>query len=579
LAPIAWPALRPSGRRGTLRANVSAADLAARLSRALPVAPAVGLGVAGPLLSADDPRLASALRSFADAVPTDPLSAWGTTCAQALRAWLGGQGSVRLGASAPALAAEFVQRAQASTGRTGALALDPLVERPAGAAPASLAIAQARLAARDVAVLVFEPRVDRETELEPLCALVRAARELGTRVLADETRTAGRVAPGLASTALGLEVDAVLLGDAVACGAPFGALLETDPGQVIATLVPPGPDPLALAFAAATAATLARAPVAADLAAHARELHATFAEAGAREALTIELLGPPALARIRIPPQESAPGPLLGAKYREELARFGAQPSEWLVTHALWPAWLPSLRRSVVRATSRLRTILVEVNSYLSGGLTWPFAEGDPLTRKRGVAVYRYPKLGNVDVVAEPGAMRITFHAGALGPITSSGFYVPTHLGGDFSIEADYELTQWSSGPDSACVGLFFQNDLSTGRYYAQRRLAGGEDQVYAGLDGEVSAMRDAGPRRGTFKLTRAGRVVTAAHRRGDAAEFVELGSTTHATDDDGILGLKIWSKVACDGIEVRVSSWRLVATPCPDQQSPLAPRPDPRRK
>ena len=69
--------------------------------------------------------------------------------------------------------------------------------------------------------------------------------------------------------------------------------------------------------------------------------------------------------------------------------------------------------------------------------------------RERGLSIYRYPARAAVDVRPADDAIRITFHPGPLGAITSSGFYVPTLLRGDFSATIHYRIRRWRPGPRS----------------------------------------------------------------------------------------------------------------------------------
>jgi len=542
-----------------------------------PAAP-LGTGFVGPLLDGGDARVAAALAGFVpDPLPLDPL-AWTEGAARALRAWLDSPGPVVFAADAAALGEEGVRTAIAGTGRTAALAIDPLVVRPPSAMPASPVAAAARVTKRDVAAIVLEPRVEDDAGLASLRELVALARAAGTWVIADETRTAGRTHPGSAARALGLECDLVLVGDAVACGRSFAALLARL-GAAGIRLSEPAPDALAFALARASATVLARTPVHEDLAACGTRLVQAFESAARREDLRAGFVGPPALARVDFAAQEGVAAPLLRWHFDAEMQRLGAVPSEWCVAHAWTPQVEARLAAALAATAGRLRTKLIESNSYLSGGLPWVFATGDEVLRQRGLARYRYPKLAAVAVDAEPAGVRIAFAPGPLGPVVSSGFFVPTHLRGDFSVEIDYALPRWSSGPDSACFGLFFQNDLSTGRYYAQRtRSAAGDDTVLGSFDGHLTPSVPVRAARGALRLVRQGRTVTAWHRE-DQDEWRELGRTDAATADDGIVGAKVWSKVSCDGLEAEVTALRLHATVAEGQGPPVPVRPDPRRR
>lgn len=556
------------------------ATLAAHLGVRLLDAPPVSLGHAGPLLATDDPAVLGALPQCvpADGAP-DARAQAAAAAAAALRTWLGVGGRIVLGASAGGLLERAVAEARARTGRAAVVALDPFVTRPRDALPLARSEAMARLGRGDVAALVFEPRVEDEAQVAELRALTEAARQHGVQIVADETRTAGRVHAGASALALSMAWDVLVLGPALACGQDFAALVEAggEPGETTVELADPPPGVLATVLACATATVLARQPVHDRLLAHGEQLARTFAEAAAREQIDCGLVGPAALARVHIATQEGVAAPLLRWHFAAEMERAGVGGGEWVVAHALWPELEPRLAAAVRATLGRLRTLLVESNSYLSGGLPYVFATDSAVLRERGLARYRYPKRGEVDVTTEGDRVRIRFAAGSLGPITSSGFFVPTHIRGDFTVEAEYELRQWSHGPDSACFGLFFQNELSTGRYYAQRTAArGAPEAVHGSFDGVLTPGRSVRGSRGAFRLARRGAVVTAWHRE-DGGDWQELGRTEHATTDDGILGAKIWSKLACEGLEAEVVGLRIEADPVPDQAPPVAARPDPR--
>jgi hypothetical protein len=193
--------------------------------------------------------------------------------------------------------------------------------------------------------------------------------------------------------------------------------------------------------------------------------------------------------------------------------------------------------------------------------------------------LYRYPRLGAVEVTPVDAAMRIAFAPGELGAVTSSGFYAPTRLCGDVDIRVRYVVRQWAPGPDSACLGLFLQNEASTARYYSQlMSTADAPDRltVAAGLAGALSARRDAG-REGWLRLARTGRTIAAAHRPHAAAPWVEL-ARAQGTGDDLVAGAKIWSKVRCDGLVVDLYDLQIDGTLAAEQPPLLGPRPDPRR-
>lgn len=538
----------------------------------------LGPGVEGALLAPDDGRLENALAEhLGEPWPEAPARAWCVPAAAALRSWLAVSGRVTLASDPATLMAAALEEATAASGRQALLAIEPLGQRPTAALPISRASAGERMAARDVAAVVFEPLLETPEDIGELRQLLRRARDAGARVIADESRTAGRVHAGSSARALALDVDEILLGPAIACGQAFAARLQLGNSDDVVT-AGVGPDALALALARSTARTLARQPVAAELAALGQAMRDAFASACAREHIVAALVGPAALARFKIATQEGTPAQLLHWHFAVELERAGVRASEWCVAHAGWTQQADRLRLALAATVGRMRTLLIENNSYISGGLPFVFPTPDATLRQRGLGIYRFPKRAPVDVTVAGDRVRIAFAKGSLGEIVSSGFFVPTRLTGDFEVEAEYDLPAWSSGPDSACFGLFFQNDLSTGRYYAQRTIAGSDDRVLGSFDGALTPAASVLARAGAFRLARVGRRVTAWHRQ-PGGPWRELGATDTATPDDGIVGAKIWSKVECDGLVAEVSALRLRATLAASQNPPLPIRPDPRAR
>jgi hypothetical protein len=303
-----------------------------------------------------------------------------------------------------------------------------------------------------------------------------------------------------------------------------------------------------------------------------------------REQLQIEWRGPVSMPALGWRGQESADGALIDHHFGLELAALG-----W---HVRGPLLFGSeLRRrggealgaAFDRALSRIRVKLIEYNSYLSGGLPYVFAGGDAVLRARGIALYRYPRLGAVRVApaADSAGMRIEFAPGSLGEVTSSGFFLPTAFVGDVDVAARYVLRRWQSGPDSACLGLFLQNAASSARYYSQVMNTAdrpNERTVAAGLAGRVSARVPAPGDSGWLRLVRRGDTVLASWRADAAGAWQQLGECRPATNDPLIIGAKIWSKVACDGLIADIVELTVRGQVADEQEPLLGPQPDPRR-
>lgn len=339
--------------------------------------------------------------------------------------------------------------------------------------------------------------------------------------------------------------------------------------------------------------TTDRAPLLADLAAGAdaaastdpraaaigERLRAAF-EAGCRKHdIHAELVGPPQRMDVRFSGQEDVSGELIGQVFVEELATRGVRAGPVLApSPALDEATVARLEAVLRDVLNRLRTLLIEANSYLSGGLRWPFPDGGAFLRERGLAVYRFPKRGPVDVSAIDDHMRIAFAPGPLGEVTSSGFYVPTKIRGDFDVTLRYRVRRWQPGPVAACLALFAQDEPSLQRYYAQIRSAANQERhAMANLCEQLSAPVPATADDGAFRLTRNGQRVVAYHRANDTDAWTRLGERADFAAADMVIGSKIWSSDRCDGLVADLYELRIEAEIPTDNLGPVPVRPDPR--
>lgn len=568
-------------------ASPSASEVLARLAAALGVAaPALpraadrDLTDAGSLAAIDAPWLARALA----APPDGGGLGGGLTGALAAFAGHAGASVATAGAAAVALAGAVRAAAAARPGRArmlvvGGAATDGsdgsgTTRLPAGdfaAAHAALAAAPGAFAA-----VVVEPWLPTPQDAALLRQLLAAARADGAAVVLDETRTALRAAPTTVAAALGLAADAVVLGPALAAGLPFAAVV----GPLAAGIAMPAADPVAGAVAAAVLAA-DRTPLLGALATAADALRAGIATAAAREAIDVAWRGPATMPELRFVGQEDADGGLIGLHFARELGELGVRVDGPLLLAAGALADIAPLRAAFDRALLRIRVLLVEYNSHLSGELPFAFPGGGPELRARGAGVYRYPRRGKVRVAVAPGGagIRIDFAPAPLGPVTSSGFFVPTAIRGDVDVTARYVLRRWESGPDSACLGLFLQNAASTARYYAQVMSTAQAPRVRlvaAGLAGVVSARQPAPADEGWLRIQRQGGVVRACHRATADAPWKLLGEHIGATADDLIVGAKIWSKDRTEGLVADVFDLTIDGSVSPQQEPLLGPRPDP---
>lgn len=423
----------------------------------------------------------------------------------------------------------------------------------------------------DASVLVVEPWLARPDDATALRELLAAAKARGATTIVDEAHTALRAAATTMTTALGLAADAVVFGPGLAANLPFAAIVGAD-----------GPDdamPTAAALAVAEAMLADDGEAAhAAVAARVASLQAAVAAAAVREQLAVTWAGPATMPQLGFAGQEDAPGSLIDEHFGRELAALGCRRAGPLAPVGDAPA---DVDRAFVAALARIRVLLVEYNSYLSGELPFAFPGGDPTLRARGACIYRFPRRGKVRVSAlsAAGGIRIAFAAGALGGVTSSGFYLPTALRGDVDATARYTLHRWSAGPDSSCLGLFLQNAASTARYYAQLMSTAEAPlvrKVAAGLAGAVSPRQQAPADNGWLRIQRRGDMVRASHRATADAPWTLLGECAGVPADDLFVGAKIWSKDRTDGLVADIEELTIVGVVAPEQQPLLGPVPDP---
>lgn len=451
---------------------------------------------------------------------------------------------------------------------------DALAHVPADVAAGGAERHPARSAATALAaepapsLVVVEPFVP-EAE-----AIVAAARARGAAVAVDGTRCAFRLAPAAWNAACAA-ADFAVVGPALAAGLPFFALVGAEAGDAL--------DPVVRTVAGAVSAALRRRPPHADLLAAGAAIVAAIEAAAAEHDIHVVVRGSPSLPWLEFAGQEGAPPDLIEHHFVQELEAAGVRargPLLWPASVRTDPAVGSRVERAFAHAMLRLRVLFVEYNSHLSGGLPWPFATGEARLRARGLTFYRFPRLADVEVAPIGAAMRIAFGPGELGAVTSSGFFVPTRLVGDVVLTIRYELQRWHSGPDSACLGLFLQNEASTARYYAQVHSTADAPHVRtaaAGFAGELVGRRTADGDRGWLRLVRRGGELIALHRAAGAPEFVELGRC-EASPDILIAGCKIWSKVRTDGLVADLFELEIEADLAADQPELLPARPDPRR-
>lgn len=313
-----------------------------------------------------------------------------------------------------------------------------------------------------------------------------------------------------------------------------------------------------------------------DQAAHDR-LRDALLEACAEHDIQIEVSQPPGPLQWRFSGQENAEAGLMAGVFQEELHKAGLAKGADLDPSAMDGATVAQTEQALRHSVARLRTLLIEHNSWLSGGLRWPFPDAAPAMADRGLAIYRFPATAEVDVVAEDDHIGISFQASELDSTVSSGFFVPTRLRGDFEATVRYQLGVFEPGAEAACFALFAQDEDSLLRYYAQRRAArGGRSEVLANFNNTVlTEPRAVTEPRGAFRLRRRGDAITSWHRGG--ADWEQIGEHRGDPVRDMIVGCKIWTTCAAGALEARLFELCIGGEIPDDQIDPVPVRPDPR--
>lgn len=307
-------------------------------------------------------------------------------------------------------------------------------------------------------------------------------------------------------------------------------------------------------------------------------LQRAFADECAANDVRGRLSGGPTAWTIEFDGQENASPELMLGAFLDELREAGVACAGQLALHpAMSEVDADQAVDTIRHCVRRIRTLLVEHNSWLSGGLRYPFPESLPGVAQRGLAIYRFPKTGNVDVSAIDDRIRIEFASGELGPVMSSGFYLPTLFDGDFTVEADYQLHGWR--PDTvepACFALFAQNEDSSRRYYAQRMSAGDEPhRLVASMSDVLSESIGVKGDQGSFRITRRGDEMTCYHAQDGV--WTDLGSASAPPEREMLLGAKIWTKIRCQGLTADIYNLRIEGRMADRQVSPVPVAKDPR--
>lgn len=282
--------------------------------------------------------------------------------------------------------------------------------------------------------------------------------------------------------------------------------------------------------------------------------------------------------RPHFEPQFGASADWLDRTFREELASRGESAAADWCARDLGASELARLVDVVRMALRRTRARLVDTDSWVSGGLAWPFPVIDAGLRERGLALYRAPARAPATVTSIPGRVTIAFPAGDCGEIVSAGIWVPTLLAGDFDVAVSYELPEWIAGEREACLGLFAVASDGTFRMYAQRVTRAGEsDRVVADIEGAAgpTVARCSGSS-GWLRIARERGLLSAWHR--EHATWTWLGRIRETAPRPLLVGIKIWALGTCGPLRAELVEMQLEGAAAPDQTPPPPVRPDPRQ-
>ncbi|MEO0481741.1 MAG: hypothetical protein AAF196_19925 [Planctomycetota bacterium] len=315
-------------------------------------------------------------------------------------------------------------------------------------------------------------------------------------------------------------------------------------------------------------------------------LNRHFAAACEEHDVRATLASGPEGATVEFEGQEGASPELMASVFPAELETAGVPHDSWRDAAALAPGEAERVGRGLARAIARMRVLLIEHQSFISGGLAWVFPQGEVELRERELAIYRFPRLGAVDVYADAEGtaergIHIDVQHGDHGDTVSSGFYVPTLIRGDFTATIDYELGRWEPGAETVCFALFAQDVPSEQRTYVMRRtVKDGPQEFLANFSNQhfTEPMQRPFESKGRFRLARSGDEIECFHAFVDDPEaFVSLGRQGGHDALDLLIGCKTWTSRVAGPFEAKLTNLVLEGALAPDQPPKAEPRPDPR--
>lgn len=299
-------------------------------------------------------------------------------------------------------------------------------------------------------------------------------------------------------------------------------------------------------------------------------LKSVFLEVCTREGLLATLEGHARDLRLQFKDQAGLSGDQLKSVFCEEMRNAGVIADQHLSSVSTGEeADLALAEKAIRHALSATRKRLVDRDAFISGGLAYPFDPPADLFRERGIALYRYPIPADVTLAVSKGRVNIRFAAHDLGEITSSGFWVPTWLAGDFDIRMRYMIRSWKPGAKPACFGLWVSNRTTGFTCYAQRTTEDGCTTRLGAVMGNqplrhaAVADRDKGELRIMRERTR----ITALHRT--RGKWLFLADINQGEPEDMITGAKIWAHGECGPLEAEVSKLEIEAALSSNQDQP----------
>ncbi|MFO1052081.1 MAG: hypothetical protein U1F36_07695 [Planctomycetota bacterium] len=509
----------------------------------------LNLSDGGPLLPPDDVLLARVLA--ATSADGDPIA----LLREELAGWCGLDAPVALFGDLAAARARMV-RAARPRDAGAVLCIGGRDEGlPAGAVRipfAALGSAIASIeATADPACVVLEPR----GELATLRAIAATCARRSVRLLLDESRTAARLAARTVGAEVGIEADAVLLGDSLADGEPFGAVVGiADPGSSVPS-----------ATARRVRAVVQRLSVRGVHEQLSREgvaLRSRFVAQVRKLGLRARLLGPAALMQIVFDAQDNIDGARITARFLDELAAVGLHCGPDIALSLREEGRSTVLADAFDAALARIRTRLVEHNAQLSDDLPGVFCGLPFVMRAEGLSRFVQPRQARGEVTVDGDGLCLTLEEGPLGPGASVGFTSRRSLQGDFDLRVRFELQAESGEP--LRFALFAQEERGSGRVEASWLAPATADataMIVASFDGAPDPLAVPGGPSGWLRITREGGAIAVSCAGGTdrPGDFTPIARRQPRTPSAVRIGCRLVGAVRTAGARAKVTDFEVV--------------------